>query len=159
MAALIIALFVIVVVWGYFLIPTKAGAHKSSALNFRGRQSRTTGQTPTQPLSGVTVVPVSRSPNGHGAPVPVVGGVRSGASVRRRRIRNALVTMAVISAAASLYTGSINWWLTHVGIDALLIIYFGLALQLQDTRAARAATASPSGQQASRPALRRVAGG
>ncbi|MCE2527505.1 MAG: hypothetical protein J4G00_08235 [Actinomycetia bacterium] len=159
MAALIIALFVIVVVWGWYLIPKKAGAHKASTLNVRGRQSKTASQVArSKSTPDVQVVPAAGTRTGYGAPVPVVGGNRSGATNRRRRVRAVLIAMAVLSAAAALYTGSVNWWLTHAASDALLLIYFGLALQLQDGKAA-STNAAPATQQESQPALRRVAGG
>lgn len=159
MAMLIIALFLIVVVWGWFLIPKKAGAHKASALSVRNRKSRTARQAALSKSNGdVHVVPVAGARTGFGAPVPVVGGNRSGASTRRRRVRTVLVSMAILSAAAALYTGSLNWWLVHAASDALLLIYFGLAMQLRDERT-KAKPAAPSAREESRPALRRVAGG
>lgn len=69
-----------------------------------------------------------------------------------------LVSMAILSAAAAFYTGSVNWWLVHAASDALVVIYFGLAMQLRDGRA-KATTAAPSAREQSRPGLRRVAGG
>jgi len=159
MAALIIALFLIVVVWGWFLIPKKAGAHKASTLNVRGKQSKAPNQrSRSKSVADVTVVPVAGTRTGYGAPVPVVGGNPSGASNRRRRVRAVLVALAVLSAAAALYTGSVNWWFFHAACDALLIIYYGLAMQLQDSRVGRTITSTPSEEEA-RPALRRVAGG
>ena len=66
--------------------------------------------------------------------------------------------MAVISAVAALYTGSLNWWLTHIGVDALLLIYYGLSLQVQ-SRAASASRAGVGSRGRSDPVLRRVVGG
>ena len=158
MAALIIALFVIVVVWGWFLIPKKAGAHNASTLKVRGKRSKTPNpRSVAKPAADITVVPAAGTRRGYGAPVPVVGGHRPGASARRRRVRAVLVAMAVLSAAVALYTGSINWWLFHAASDALLIIYYGLAMHLRDSGATRTPSATRS--EATRPALRRVAGG
>ena len=161
MAALIIALFLIVVVWGWFLIPKKAGAHKASTLSVRGRQARTASQkTRSKSAADVTVVPVASTATGPGAPVPVAGGQRTRASARRRRVRTILITAAVSSLAGALYTGSLNWWLTHAAFDAMLIIYYGLEMQLQDSGTGRRVpTAAEAEQKLAQPALRRVAGG
>lgn len=162
MAALIIALFLIVVVWGWFLIPKKAGAHKASTLSVRGRQAKR-GSQRTRSRSAaadVTVVPVANTATGPGAPVPVAGGQRTRASARRRRVRTVLITAAVGSLAGALYTGSVNWWLTHAAFDAMLIIYYGLEMQLQDSAGARRVrTSEDAEQEVAQPALRRVAGG
>ena len=162
MAALIIALFLIVVVWGWFLIPKKAGAHKASTLSVRGRQAKSAGQRtrPRSAAADVTVVPVAHTATSPGAPVPVVGGQRARASARRRRVRTVLITAAVASLAGALYTGSVNWWLTHAAFDAMLIIYYGLEMQLQDSATSRKTPASADAErEAAQPALRRVAGG
>ena len=162
MAALIIALFLIVVVWGWFLIPKKAGAHKASTMSVRGRQSKTPGprSRSRSTAADVTVVPVASTGTSPGAPVPVVGGQRTRASARRRRVRTVLITAAVTTVAAALYTGSINWWLTHAAFDALLVICYGLEMQLQDGAAdKRVPTPASADQEPAQPALRRVAGG
>lgn len=67
--------------------------------------------------------------------------------------------MAVVSVAAALYTGSFNWWLVHIGVDALLLIYYGLSLQVQ--RSAPSVSRSPvmASRERSDPVLRRVVGG
>ena len=89
MAALIIALFLIVVVWGWFLIPKKAGAHKASTLSVRGRQARS-GESEELAPSLLPLMsrlfPWPSTATGPGAPVPVVPG-DSGrrASARRRQ--------------------------------------------------------------------------
>lgn len=71
-----------------------------------------------------------------------------------------MIAAAGASAAAALYTGSVDWWLTHAAFDAMLIIYYGLEMRLQEGAAARrVATPGSPEQQASQPALRRVAGG
>jgi hypothetical protein len=157
MAALIIALFPIVVVWGWFLIPKKGGAHKAATFSMGG-QPKTNGRKSRSKQDEVTVVPVTNTGFGHGAPVPVVGGHRTGASARRRRVRTVLVGAAVGSLVLALYAASVNWWLTHAAFDALLLIYYGLEMQLQDGSVRGAATPT-STEQATQPALRRVVGG
>ena len=159
-AALIIALFVIVVVWGWYLIPTKSGAHRSSTLSFWGRQSKVASQRPqARPAPEVKVVPVAQAAAEPLGSVPfAIVQQGSMAFARRRRVRTVLVAMAVITVAAGLYTGSLNWWLAHVAVDALLIIYYGLAMQFQGSRVGMASSVI-SAQGGSREVLRRVAGG
>lgn len=160
MAAYIIALFLIVVVWGWYLIPKKAGAHKASTLNIGGRRPKVASPRSVVKSPGeITVVPVAGSQAGIGAPVPVVGGSRSGANARRRQVRSVLGALAVLTVAAALFTGSITWWLVHICFDGLLIIYYGLTMQLQDNQTAVIARAAPSDNRESQPRLRRVAGG
>ncbi|MDE0602702.1 MAG: hypothetical protein OXI56_12980 [bacterium] len=155
MAALMIALFVILVAWGWYLVPKKTGAHKSSRLSF-GRQQSKSGRTPE-----VTVIPVARvtGNNGYQERVPGAPGPPSAASARRSRVRGFLLAMAVISAAAALYTRSLNWWLTHIGIDALLLVYYGLSLQLQSRSASVSRSRGVGSRGRSDPVLRRVVGG
>ena len=155
MAALMIALFVILVAWGWYLVPKKTGAHKSSRLSF-GRQQPRSGRVPD-----VTVIPVARvaGSTGNGEHVPGAPGPPSAASARRSRIRGVLVAMAVISAASALYTRSLNWWLTHIGIDALLLIYYGLSLQVQSRAASLSRSPGVGSRGRSDPVLRRVVGG
>ncbi len=156
MAVLIIALFVIVVVWGWYLVPKKTGAHKSSTLNVRGRQITSRSQRPaSRSVPGVTVVAGVANPR----VTPVPARVGSGASTRRRRIRTGLVIAAVLSIAAALYTGSINWWWAHLAMDALLIIYYGLSMQIRENRAAQIAPTVSRFQEESRSGLRKVVGG
>ena len=158
MAVLIIALFVIVVVWGWYLMPKKTGAHKSSQLNVRGRKVISRGQNlRPEPVTDVAVIPVAPAAKAREMPVAAVTG--TGASARRRRVRAILAGAALVSVAAALYTGSINWWLIHVAMDALLIIYYGLSLQLQESRATRAAPVVARFQEETRPTLRKVVGG
>lgn len=155
MAALMIALFVILVAWGWYLAPKKTGAHKSSRLSF-GRQQSKSGRAPE-----VTVIPVARvagSP-GYGEHVPGAPGPPSAASARRSRIRGVLVAMAVISAAAALYTRSLNWLLTHIGMDALLLVYYGLSLQVQSRASSLSRSLGVGTTGRSDPVLRRVVGG
>jgi len=66
MAALMIALFIILVAWGWYLVPKKTGAHKSSRLSF-GRQQSKSGQAPD-----VTVIPVAPAAGNTG--LRVAGG-------------------------------------------------------------------------------------
>ena len=155
MAALMIALFIILVAWGWYLVPKKTGAHKSSRLSF-GRQQSKSGSAPA-----VTVIPVARVAGsiGHQERAPGAPGPPSPASARRSRIRGVLVAMAVISAAAALYTGSLNWWLTHIGVDALLLVYYGLSLQVQSRAASASRSAGLGSRGRSDPVLRRVVGG
>ena len=152
MAALIIALFVILVAWGWYLAPKKTGAHKASTLSFIGR--------PSPDATVVRVAQIEEKP-GHGIYVPGVPrpGQPSLASARRRRIRGTLVTMAVLSVAAALYTGSTNWWLTHIGVDALLLIYYGLSHQVRSSGARVSRPPAYVGAGESEAILRRVAGG
>ena len=156
MAALIIALFVILVAWGWYLVPKKTGAHRASTLSFIGQQS-------SRPSADVTVIPVAQIEKEPGHRIYVPGVPRPGqpslASARRRRIRGTLVTMAVVSVAAALYTGSSNWWLTHIGVDALLLIYYGLSQQLRSSGARVSRSPAYAGAGESEPILRRVAGG
>ena len=160
MAALLVALFIIVVAWGWFLVPKKSGAQRSSALNFRDRMSSAIQQRPKArqaPDSGVAQVSFSRE----GAPqvIPVrAGGEYRSMATRRRQVRTALVVLAVLTAAVALYTGAVNWWLVHVAMDALLIIYYGLSLQFQAARAAAPSSAAPVREE-TEPVLRRVVGG
>ncbi len=157
MAALIIALFVILVAWGWYLVPKKTGAHKASTLSFIGQQSK------SLPSPDVTVIPVAQIEKepGHRIYVPGVPGPGqpSLASARRRRIRGTLVTMAIVSVAAALYTGSTNWWFTHIGVDALLLIYYGLSQHLRSSGARVSRPPAYAGAGESEPILRRVAGG
>ncbi len=157
MAALIIALFVILVAWGWYLVPKKSGAHKASTLSFIGQQSK------SRPFPDVTIIPVAQIEKdpGHRIYVPGVPGLGqpSMATARRRRIRGTLGTMAVLSVAAALYTGSSNWWLTHIGVDALLLIYYGLSQQLRSSGARVLRSSDYAGAGESEPILRRVAGG
>ncbi len=158
MAVLIIALFVIVVVWGWYLVPKKTGAHKSSTLNVRGRQITSRSQrSASRSVPGATVVPVAGAANPRVTPVPARVG--SGASTRRRRIRTGLVIAVVLSIAAALYTGSSNWWWVHLAMDALLIIYYGLSMQIRENRAAQIAPTVSRFQEESRSGLRKVVGG
>lgn len=138
------------------MIPKRTGAHKSSALNVRDRRFRF-GSRQSSPESApdVTVAPAA-APR-RVAAVPAAAS--SGAWARRRRIRTILVSAAVVSAAIALYTGSINWWWTHVGVDALLILYYGLSMQFEASRGARVAPPVAPVQEESRPALRKVVGG
>ena len=155
MAALMIALFVILVAWGWYLVPKKTGAHKSSRLSF-GRQQPKSGRAPA-----VTVIPVARvaGSNGFRERVPGAPGPPSAASTRRGRIRGVLVAAAVISVAAALYTRSLNWWLTHIGIDALLLVYYGLSLQVQSRAASLSRSRGVGSSGRPDPVLRRVVGG
>ena len=66
---------------------------------------------------------------------------------------------AVISAAAALYTRSLNWWLTHIGIDALLLVYYGLSLQVQSRAVSVSRSPGVGSTGRSDPVLRRVVGG
>ena len=155
MAALMIALFVILVAWGWYLVPKKTGAHKSSRLSF-GRQQSKSGRAPE-----VTVIPVARvaGNSAYREQVPGAPGPPSPASARRSRIRGVLVAMAVISAAAALYIRSLNWWLIHIGVDALLLIYYGLSLQVQSRAASLSRSQGAGSRGRSDPVLRRVVGG
>ncbi len=159
MAALLVALFIIVVAWGWFLVPKKSGSQRPSALNFRDRLSSAIPQRTKvrrTPDSGVAQASFSQE----GAPrvVPVrSGGEHRSMATRRRQVRRALVVLAVLTAAVALYTGAINWWLVHVAIDALLIIYYGLSLQFQDTAVMSPATSTR--EEETEPVLRRVVGG
>ena len=154
MAALMIALFVILVAWGWYLAPKKTGAHKSSRLSF-GRQQSRSGRAPQ-----VTVIPAARSDGrGYGENVPGAPGPPSAASARRSRIRGVLVAMVVISAAAALYTRSLNWLLTHIGMDALLLVYYGLSLQVQSRASSLSRSPGVGTTGRSDPVLRRVVGG
>lgn len=158
MAILIIALFVIVVVWGWYMVPKKTGAHKSSTLNVRGRQFKSRSQRPrAQPSSGVTVVPAAAASPTRVAAVP--SGPVSNASARRRRIMIGLATAALVAAAAAFYTGSASWWWVHVAFDGCLIMYYGLTLQLQQSRSALIAPVASRSPAESRPPLRQVVGG
>ncbi len=155
MAGLIIALFIILVAWGWYLIPKKSGAQKTSTLSFFGQQSKG-GQS-----SGVTVIPVSylKEDPGHDRLDPIGREQRPMASARRRRVRTFLVVLAFLSVAAALYTGSLNWWLAHIGIDALLVIYYGLAMQFQSSNALASYSPGSMDRGESVSLLRKVAGG
>ncbi len=158
MAVLIIALFVIVVVWGWYLVPKKSGAHKSSTLNVRGRRlASRSPQPPPGATSDVTVARVATAARARIAPVP--DGAGSGAFARRQRVRTVLVGAAVVSLAAALYTGSISWWWLHVAIDGLLVIYYGLALQFRENRGVGMTPTVSRPQEESPPVLRKVVGG
>ena len=154
MAALLVALFVIVVVWALYLIPSKS--RNSSTLTFWGRQSKVSSHQPvTQPVSGVKVVPIAKARSQPLSSVPIAVIQRgSTAPARRRRVRTVLVAMAVITAASGLYAGSLNWWLAHVVVDGLLIIYSGLAMLVRGGSAGSYSTVSL----AERQVLRRVSG-
>ncbi len=157
MAVLIISLFVIVVVWGWYLIPKKSGAHKTSTLNVRGRRLTSRNQPP---LSGATpevaAVRVAPAEQARLAPVP---NNRQGAFTRRQRVRAVLAGAAVVSLAVALYTGSINWWWFHMAIDGLLIVYYGLSLQMRENRGVRMTGTVSRHQEESPPVLRRAVGG
>ena len=158
MAALIIALFVIVAVWGWFLVPKKTGAHRSSSLSIRGRRFKPDGQrTRSGPTPEVTAIPVAGMAKGRVAVVPA--GAGTGPSARRRRVRAVLIGAAVVSLAAALYTTSMTWWWTHLAVDGLLVIYYGLWMQWQEGRAIRVSPSISRTEQESRPALRKVVGG
>ena len=158
MAVLIIALFVIVVAWGWYLVPKKTGAHKSSRLNVRGREFTSRGRQP-EPTAAtrVSVAPVAGRPAASVRPVP--SPVGSGASARRRRVRTVLVSTALVTVAAALYTGSVTWWWVHLAVDGLLVIYYGLSMQLQQNRTALFPPTAARPIEESRPTLRKVVGG
>lgn len=159
MATLIVALFVIIAVWGWYLIPKKGGAHQAAATGVRewGSKNRVQRMRAKQD-SDVRVIPAAGTQAGVGAPVQVVGGTRTNASTRRRRVRTSLIGMAVLSLAIAFYTGSANWWITHVAVDALLIIYYGLAMHIEANAAARPAVTTRSAREEAPPTLRRVSG-
>lgn len=158
MAALIIALFVIVAVWGWFLVPKRTGAHRSSTLSVRGRQFEAARRdTPSEPAPEVAAIPVAGPARGRIAVVPT--GAGSGPSARRRRVRAVLIGAAVASLAAALYTTSMTWWWIHLAVDGLLVIYYGLWMQWQEGRAVPVSRPAGLTERESRPALRKVVGG
>ena len=154
MAVLIISLFVIVVVWGWYLVPKRSGTHKTSTLNVRGRGLLTRSQ-PTP--SGAT--PVGAPPVEKRGLAPVPNTRQSGAFTRRQRVRAVLAGAAVVSLAVALYTGSINWWWLHLAMDGLLILYYGLSLQMRENRGVRMTGTVPRYREESSPVLRRAVGG
>ncbi|MYD42006.1 MAG: hypothetical protein F4W94_09835 [Acidimicrobiia bacterium] len=150
-----IALFVILVAWGWYLAPKKTGAHRSSRLSFGRRQSKS-GRA-----LNATVIPVAPVTGNIGFQqhVPGAPGPPTAASARRSRIRGVLVAVAVMSAVAALYTRSLNWLLIHIGIDALLLVYYGLSLQVQSKTASLSRSPGVGSTGRPDPVLRRVVGG
>ena len=119
---ILIALLVILFIWGMYLLPHLRGGRGEAPITSTERFDQWTHvmaevQRRDQPL----------------------GRTKEAVRIRRRRSLIALVGLAAVTIVVAVVTWSLNWLLVNLAVDAVLAWYVGMLLQVKQREATKVA--------------------